>query len=422
MKKQFLIGALASSIIFSGVSTFAQVETLDLSNNTKIELINGDKLEETKGENHIEMNKTIISQTTKDYKKGDTVMVPLREIAEGKLGLKITWNNEDRSIEIGEGPQWTSIKIGENSYFYAKIAPFELSQAPEIKDGLTYVPVGFFSEVLKYNITIDKEIPKEENILDGFIKDIHKEDGKGTILVGGNENNKVIDEILLHLTKDTVIVDKENKTVKFDELKSGTKIKTILPEIMTMSLPPQGTAIKIIVEDDSVEILKIKDKDNKDIVYPEIKGLENKSLQSNINKEIKDFVKEVEKNEIYKDLKMNPEINFLNDNIISIVFRGSYKLNDGEKYLVKSLNFNLKTGKEITFESYFKDDKSSQGKLNELLNKQAKEQGLSEFEAEGKWIQFRGSKVIVFYYPLDDSVEMPVELYISLEDVKDLVK
>lgn len=411
MKKQFLIGLVASSIIFSGVSTFAKTETPDLLINpikAEVELINEDGL-----------GQESILEGVETYKKGNTEMVPLRQVAEEKLGLKVLWKNEDRSVEVGEGPQWTSVKIGENSYFYGRTAPFKLSQAPEIKDGLTYVPVEFFTEVLRYNISSDDEDSQdEERILDGFIKEVNREDGGKSLLVAGNEWTKGVDEILLHVSDGTVIVDKDGKSVSFDDLRAGTKIKAVLPEIMTMSLPPQGAAIKIIVEDRSVEIIKIEDENNKDIVYYEIKGIE----EASINEKIKDFVKDLEENEIYKDLKLDSEISFLNDDKISMVFRGSYEFNNSEKYLVKSLNLDLKTGNEITFESYFKDDEDSQGKLEEILNKQGKEQGQTEFEAEGRWIKFKGSNVIVFYYPLDDSVIYPTELYIPLEDVKDLIK
>ena len=59
--------------------------------------------------------------------------------------------------------------------------------------------------------------------------------------------------------------------------------------------------------------------------------------------------------------------------------------------------------------------------MGELLQDVAKEQLNMDFEAEGKEIYFKGSKVVVFYYPLDDNVVSPVSLYISLEDVKNLI-
>ena len=251
MRKQILVGALVASIILSGASAFATVGTQKLlisPNNAEKELINeeAEEVKEDQEDKDIEFN----LEGVETYKKGETVMVPLREVAENQLGLKVTWKNEDRSVEIGEGPQWTSIKIGVNSYFFARMAPFELSYAPEIKNNLTYVPVEFFTEVLRYNVSTDEEITEEkENILDGFIKEIDNVDERKSILLVENEDNKFIEGIVLHISEETIIVDKEDNIILFEDLEVGTKIKTVLPEIMTMSLPPQGTAVKIIVED-----------------------------------------------------------------------------------------------------------------------------------------------------------------------------
>lgn len=229
MKKQILTGALALSILVSGGSTFAKTPEL--------------LIEREEVEIEIEVKNKFTLEGIEGYKKGNIEMVPLREVAEERLGLKVAWKAEDRSVEIGEGPQWTSIKIGENSYFFARIAPFKLSQAPELKDGLTYVPVEFFTEVLRYELEVE-----EEHILDGFIKEIRNEDQMTGILVEANDSNEFVDEIFLHVSDDTVIVNEDDELVSFEDLKVGTKIKTVLPEIMTMSLPPQGAAIKIIVE------------------------------------------------------------------------------------------------------------------------------------------------------------------------------
>lgn len=259
-------------------------------------------------------------------------------------------------------------------------------------------------------------------MLHGFIKNISGIDGNKSILVAGNESTVGLDEILLHVNKDTVILDKKDNPVSIDDLKVGTKVNVVLPEIMTMSLPAQGSATKIVVEDREIEIIKKEHKDNKDIKYPEIQGMKGELTEGYINQGIEAFVNSVKDNEHFKDLKLDYEISFLNDEKMSIVFGGSYKMDKNvEKYFVRSLNFDLKSSNEITFENYFKDDKASQEKLTELLNEEAKARGLSGFEAEGRWIKFRGSNVIVFYYPLDDSVTAPVELYLSLEDVKDII-
>ena len=91
-----------------------------------------------------------------------------------------------------------------------------------------------------------------------------------------------------------------------------------------------------------------------------------------------------------------------------------------EKRLVKSLNLDLENAKEIDFESFFKEDKESQERLLEIIEEASKEQHDLEFEAEGKEIYFKGSNLIVFYYPLDDSVVDPLYIYLPLEDLEGL--
>lgn len=407
MKKQLITGTLALSILISGVATFAE-----------------NKVDETLKEDtiavEVEYNKVLDLSNIKTYDKDGTKMVPIRQVAEGILGLEVKWINETQSVEIGSGPQWTSIKIGENSYFFARVAPFKLSQAPEIKDGLTYVPVEFFSEVLKYEIESEVRVPEvEEQVLSGFIKDIEL-DGSKRILVAGDESTTLFDEVLLYLTDETIIVGTDEKEFKLEDLKVGTKIKTVLPQIMTASLPPQGAAIKIIVENTDVYIEKVIDKDNEKIKYPAIIGIE-EEIKDKINNRIEGFIKEIKENDLFKDLKLDYEINLLTDDKMSITFIGIYDFYDAERSLVRSINFDLKSANEINFGNYFKEDEKSQEKLVDVLSKAAKEQLNMEFEAEGKQIFFKGSKVVVFYYPLDDTVIYPVYLYIPLEDITDLV-
>lgn len=408
LKKQILSGALAVSIMVSGATVLADKNVEKLSNEEVI----SEKLED---------DKILDLSSIKSYDKDGTKMVALREIAEEILGLEVKWIDETRSVEVGSGPQWTSIKIGENSYFFARIAPFKLGQAPEIKDGLTYVPVEFFTDVLRYEIKSEVETPeKEEIILSGFIKSVEELDGNKRILVAGNEETTGLDEILLYISDETIVVDKAGNEFKVENLKVGTKVRVVLPEIMTMSLPAQGTAVKILVENTDLHIENLVDKNNKEIRYPKIVGLEGK-LEKQVNTKIEEYIKEIKENDLYKDLKLGYEISLLSDEKMSIIFYGTFDFEESEKTFIKSLNLDLKIAEEINFENYFKDDKESQEKLGELLQDVAKEQLNMDFEAEGKEIYFKGSKVVVFYYPLDDNVVSPVSLYISLEDVKNLI-
>lgn len=88
-----------------------------------------------------------------DYNEGNPIlMVPLREIAEA-LGMTVDWNDEMRTVILNDGIY--SLQIDENSYIKGKMMPVQLSAAPEIRDGLTYVPVEYFIDVVEANTNVN---------------------------------------------------------------------------------------------------------------------------------------------------------------------------------------------------------------------------------------------------------------------------
>ena len=200
-----------------------------------------------------------------------------------------------------------------------------------------------------------------------------------------------------------------------------------MPEMVAMSYPAQGALVKIVVlEEESFEVgtKEIKNEENNVIInYPEVKGIKKQLTQDYLNQRIEKFANSIGENDLYKDLDLNYEITLIDDNKISFLFKGKFKIDgfEEEKYLVKSLNLDLNSTNEINFENYFKEDEASQEKLHEILDKAAKENGLEGFEAEGVFIYFWEGNVVVYYWPLDDSVEMPVELYIPIEEIEDII-
>lgn len=82
-------------------------------------------------------------------------LVPLREVAE-KLGYTVRWSNKSASADIIQGAAWTSITPGKNQYTYNKMAPIELSVAPQMIGGVTYVPEAFFNEILKLDVMVEE--------------------------------------------------------------------------------------------------------------------------------------------------------------------------------------------------------------------------------------------------------------------------
>lgn len=81
-------------------------------------------------------------------------LVPLRIVAE-TLGFELKWNGEEQSVELAKGAQWTIVRVGKDEYVYNKMAPISLGAGPVIQDdGRMFVPVSFFSDILKADVVI----------------------------------------------------------------------------------------------------------------------------------------------------------------------------------------------------------------------------------------------------------------------------
>jgi len=72
------------------------------------------------------------------------VMAPLRAVAEA-LDFEVNWDGTLRSIRIGVA---NYIWIGNTEAQVGRAAPIELSAAPAIINGVTFVPIDFFRSVL----------------------------------------------------------------------------------------------------------------------------------------------------------------------------------------------------------------------------------------------------------------------------------
>ena len=74
-----------------------------------------------------------------------TAMVPLRPIAES-LNLKITWNKDLEQVTVDNN---IILTIGQDAYIGSDSKVISLGTSPELKNGTTFVPLNFFSEVLR---------------------------------------------------------------------------------------------------------------------------------------------------------------------------------------------------------------------------------------------------------------------------------
>ena len=84
-------------------------------------------------------------------------MLPLREPLEA-LGFKILWNEENEHITISteDNKLVSYIKATENKYSKGSFVARPLEFAPELKNGITYVPISFFSDIADLLYSIDE--------------------------------------------------------------------------------------------------------------------------------------------------------------------------------------------------------------------------------------------------------------------------
>jgi len=285
-------------------------------------------------------NKGINPENTKVYQnENGFIMVPLRIIGE-KLGYEVKWNGIDKPIEIMKGAQYTSIKPGEDYYFYGKMAPITLGIAPEIKDSVTYVPLQFLNDILKVDAWMDET---------------------GVI------------------------------TIKHEE--------------------------KVLSYDITKEMMKNEEK-NLQIFYPQITGYKGELLMDYMNQSLKRITDIYTKEDSYSDIHIDYQIKKMDNDIISILFEGTGKLQGIRDINIKhSVNLDLKSSNEINYNNLVINDEEV---LN-LLEKKALEQGLETFEAEGIKLYFEDENVVFYYMIPDDSEKVFTEIYVPKNELEGLI-
>lgn len=77
-------------------------------------------------------------------------MVPARAVAQ-KLGYDVLWNEGTVTLNLHGYAKSATYTVGSTDYGLNRML-VKLNAAPENKDGVTYVPLNFFSEVLKVTV------------------------------------------------------------------------------------------------------------------------------------------------------------------------------------------------------------------------------------------------------------------------------
>ena len=105
---------------------------------------NEDVLQEDVAKMDVIVNGTKLERV-KPFKNDDgIIMAPVRAVSEA-LEYKVGWNPENQKVTVGE---LLSFEVGKDNYTMDDTTGIQLNAAPVLKDGLTYVPINFFTEFL----------------------------------------------------------------------------------------------------------------------------------------------------------------------------------------------------------------------------------------------------------------------------------
>lgn len=184
----------------------------------------------------IEENQVIIIDDGAMLNKYDLIEIngqqflPVAEVLRND-GYEVIWHGDTFSVEISKQNKWTEIFIDKNSYSKNKMAPIQLSSAPIIMDGTTFVPVEFFSQILDHGIRIfDGQVSinyDQFTTYQGTIINLETVDTKVTLHLSTDGDETV--DVVIHLDK--AIIQRT--------LKENDKVTVMASIMTTRSIPPQ---------------------------------------------------------------------------------------------------------------------------------------------------------------------------------------
>lgn len=154
--------------------------------------------------------------------------------------------------------------------------------------------------------------------------------------------------------------------------------------------------------------------EDKNIYYPQIINYKGELIQEYINQDLINLVKTFEN---YENIEINYEVKKVNNELLSVLFKGNLVFEGKDKEFLKSINIDMKNGANLRFENYFGYDSS----IIDVIATQVFNKYNESLSFESISFYFEKDKIIFFYYPLDDSVENPRFIEFDFEDVKDYI-
>lgn len=183
-------------------------------------------------------------------------MIPLRSVAEG-LGYTVTWKGEDRTIDVTKGAQFITMSIDKDEYAFSRRASQALGAAPTLVGDSTYVPLNFVDEIIGgYAEENEDGTYKIVNPSIVTVTDV-AEDGTLTA------EDSYLGTVVLHIGEETVITA-DGKTATAADILPEMLLGVEYGSIMTASIPPQNTPIRINIENLPIDV---EDETKQDLTF-----------------------------------------------------------------------------------------------------------------------------------------------------------
>lgn len=178
-----------------------------------------------------------------------------KETASGTISEII--NNEDRkAVHInGTGTEGIVLNVDESTIIRdaegTKIELKDLAEGMKIEAVHSLAMTASLppqTHAFEISVKLDKE-EAEQLATAGAISDINADGGNLRVTIKGKGlTEQSPSEVILNLTPETVVVNKDGKTLKATELTDDAEIIGYYSPVLTKSLPPIGNAIKIVLQ------------------------------------------------------------------------------------------------------------------------------------------------------------------------------
>ena len=155
------------------------------------------------------------------------------------------------------------------------------------------------------------------------------------------------------------------------------------------------------------------------VYYPKMSNYKGELTQDYINQSLENAVKMYADKGSYSSAQIDYDIKRMDSDVLSIVFKGTAEPRGlgREVNIMQSVNIDVATSNEITYENLVKDDES----MRKVLAKKLKESKNMEFEAEGIRVYFDNGSIVFFYMPLDDSAEEFIQIEVTEGEIEDIL-